>query len=342
MKSRLVSIVIFILLLFKFASDTYAQQCVMTKGSAIFRENVEEGIERAKKIALARGVIKVLGKKIPLQFLKARYAIIKKHIVSRAEDFATDVKVVRKIIHGHSVKLLLCVKWNENLLTTTLESLTIIPEGILPPPLQLKIVVKDFSFPVTEKALYSFLSDYIRSYGFPITTDNYRYAFLIKVSSRPIRPFPLIVSPSEIRIKLVVTGNNNFRFNSGEVALYPFATSDFIMDEIKSVIREGLEKVRLNWFMHIKKLNRLVITVPVKFKNKFVRIMTDLMKNSSYASLVRAGQFFPDALTLVVYYGKSVSKDEVIEEISSVLARDLGLTLKKTEGGIEVEESASK
>ena len=310
------------------------EDCQKVSGSSIFRENPDVGAEEAEKVALSRGMIDFLSSKIPLQFLKIKYPVIKKEFIENSHDYTTEIKQVAKVVKGHSVKIVLCVRWNEVLISRKLEELAIIPRGILPPPLNLNFnLFGTFPSSVTwfPSVVTQVVMRVVKGFNFSLTDQGFRYKISFTIYSRRIRGLLLFTPAYEIGVTASIL-EKNWVISTDTVSFYyPFLSRDSIENRIGKFVIPLLEKVRLHWFKNIKRLKRLPVLIPFSLRGEAIKIFTFITKNSSTVSLLRIAKLTPVGLWITVYYPPKVGRDDVLKEISEIIS-DKGLIVKYEKG----------
>ncbi len=312
------------------------KECEIVSGSYIFSESPEQGVKEAKQLALARGIIKILGRKVPLQFLKTRYRVIKKEFIEKAGNYAISIEEKSKKIRGHRAYVTLCVKWDENLLTRKLEELAIVPRGILPPPVKFSCNFTGFPLKISEDSISTFGKEVLKEYGFPVTNENFRYSIEVTWESIARNFYPLFITPEILKLSLNVSSKNVDKTFSWQY-VYPFLTTEAIFRDVKSYLVTALEFIRLDWFKNLKTLLKESILIPYRFKNKAVRIFTIMVKNSSTASLVRIGKITHEGIWIVVYHTSSFSRGDVVQDLNNIMST-LGFQLVDEGNYLEVTE----
>ncbi len=321
----LVSLFFFLLLPMLYAQEQ--NDCVKLTGSYIFRESPDEGKAEAIKLALARGIIEVLSDKIPLQFLRAKYAVIRREFINQAREYLTELNLTSQKVKGHRIYVTVCVRWDDNKITQQLEKLSIVPSGILPPPIKLTFSKSSFPSWVSSEEVKDVLNNTLKKYGFPVTNRGFRYVITVKTHLEKWNSFPLYVTPQTTKFIIEAYSiDKKFSHSLSFYLVYPFVTTYVVVNKVRELLPQLLELVRLDWFKNLRKLEKFSFVVPSQFISEAMKIFTMVVKNSAKTSLLRIGMLTRKGLWLVDYHTGSFSDEDVVKEINNII-QIIGLKL---------------
>lgn len=338
------NLIIFILsfLLF-FPTTIRAEKPIIISGkAAIYNNNIKSAEVKAKKIAIARGIFKVLSTQIPIQYMNTKYKLLKKEFGEKGEDYLKTIESLELRQRGTTLSVKYKVTWDTQKIFRKLGELEIIPLGAIPPVIYLKYnLPPTLSTDVPIEQIKNFFNSKLKQYHFPVTSKtinaDYKIFFTIKVTDNILSNKILKITNLLFKFSLY-TKNNKLLYNNDVTHVSTLINTKYLLKELNSNFITGIKKLKLNWHKRNKKLKKLKVIFKDKNKILYTKLYVTVLKNSDKISSIKMVKLYSKkGLFYIIYYKPVYKKELIVEELSKIIKK-IGLKLKSNGGFIEISK----